>query len=110
MSTVSATPDRPGPVLDDAFVELVYADDQLLAAEFEAIIAESWSASPPTETADAGVCASRNGHRLPACSPQPGPHAPQNLGNAQPSRQRSPPRLDPAAPQNADPTTVTDRK
>jgi len=36
--------------VDEDFLELVFADEQLLRAEFDAIIAQEWPASPPPAT------------------------------------------------------------
>jgi hypothetical protein len=39
------------PVADDAFVELVYGDDEWVRAEFAALVATAW-ASPPVSPPD----------------------------------------------------------
>lgn len=81
--------------VDEEFLELICADEELLRAEFDAIIDQEWLSRPPP--ADP-----------PAASPGPGPgprrHRPPAGGVASPrrphhpgadgwSRQRSPPRL-----------------
>lgn len=43
----TGVPVRPG----DPFVDLVYGDEELVRAEFEALIAASWDPPPPTPPA-----------------------------------------------------------
>jgi hypothetical protein len=79
--------------VDEEFVELICADEELLRAEFDAIIAQEWTSTPPP----AGP---------PVASPRPDPGAPArglvSGGQATPrparrpgddawGRQRSPP-------------------
>jgi hypothetical protein len=79
--------------LADGFIELVCADDELLAAEFDAIIHDGWDDSFPgcgpttsTDTADPPV---------PGGMPRPGPSdqipGPSPALGRRWSRQRSPP-------------------
>jgi hypothetical protein len=86
-------PDLDG-VIDEGFIELVCADEQLLAAEFDAIIEDGWDDTFPgggptvsTDTADPSAAGgllqrTRASIRVPELSPA--------LGRRW-SRQRSPP-------------------
>jgi hypothetical protein len=46
----SVVPDLEEVATDEAFVDLVCADDDLVRAEFEAIVAASWVGPPPGPT------------------------------------------------------------
>ena len=88
--------DRAGAVrgVDEEFLELMCADEDLLRAEFDAIIAREWSGTPPP--ADLPAASSGTGHgprrhrlrRGAVASPRP-----EHPGADGWSRQRSPPRL-----------------
>lgn len=110
MSSLREVPGRAAPAIEDVFFELVYADEQLLTAEFDAIIAEAWGdAQPPTEASHASAPASRDGHRLAAGSSTAGSRAPRNLSPTEWSRQRSPPRGQPS-PRSQTSKVHADRK
>ena len=97
MSTLPAAPNHAAPVLADEFIELVCADEQLLRAEFDAIIAEAWSTPPPSPRSAAGASASRPDRRERATwAPGDRPRGPRHPGAAEWSRQRSPPGPEPA--------------
>ncbi len=76
---------------DEAFVELICADDEFVGAEFDAIIAAEWPTRPPAEPGrDDAVQPPARGGR-----PLPGPvrltHRPQHPGIDGWARGRSPP-------------------
>jgi len=48
MPTTPATADTVRPSVDEQFFELICNDAELLAAEFDAIIAAEWPAPPPS--------------------------------------------------------------
>ena len=80
--------------VDEEFVELMCADEELLRAEFDAIIAQEWSSSLPPP--DPPAASPRPGpgpgsHRLPRGS-QASARRPHHPGADGWSRQRSPPR------------------
>ena len=82
--------------VDQDFLDLVCADQELLRAEFDAIIAQEWSSSPPSPdppAASPGTGPGPPGHRLPrgdkASLRRP------DSGADEWSRQRSPPRFAP---------------
>lgn len=88
--------DPVGAVLDvdEQFLELMCADEELLRAEFDAIIAEEWAGSPPQPdppAASSGAGPWPRGQRLPrgCLATARRPHHPGADGW---SRQRSPPR------------------
>ena len=88
--------DPVGAVLgvDEQFLELMCADEELLRAEFDAIIAQEWSSSLPPP--DPPAASPRPGpgpgsHRLPRGS-QASARRPPHPGADGWSRQRSPPR------------------
>src|SRR5690242_12535265 len=92
MSTPRELPARAAPAIEDEFFELVCADEQLLTAEFDAIIAEAWGDSqPPTEASHASAPSSREGHRRVTGSAMAESRPPRTLSAVQWSRQRSPP-------------------
>ncbi|WP_344256453.1 hypothetical protein [Terrabacter carboxydivorans] len=87
-----ATPTRVAePLLADdvdaRFVEIVCGDDDLLAAEFEAIIAASW---PPPATPPPGGAEGDPADGRPAARGQPAPRA-RWVPSSSPRRERSPP-------------------
>ncbi|MCP2259994.1 hypothetical protein LX15_003705 [Streptoalloteichus tenebrarius] len=81
-------------VVDEAFVDLVYGDEDLLRAEFDAIVRAAWHRPPPVPprprsgppAPEAGPHAADDAEPGPA--PRARPHAPGADGWA---RQRSPP-------------------
>jgi hypothetical protein len=80
--------------VDEQFLELVCADDELLRAEFDAIIAEEWGGSPAVPDpppASSGADPGPRGQGPPRGCPATTrrPHRPGADGW---SRQRSPPR------------------
>ncbi|WP_270889567.1 hypothetical protein [Pedococcus sp. 5OH_020] len=82
--------ERALPSTQDAWVDLVCADEELLRAEFEAIVAESWQSEDPP----APVRPVSPAHRPAAGLPRPeagvGPAETVVLEHL-PGRQRSPP-------------------
>jgi len=90
--------DRPAarvatpPVTDEAFLDLVCSDDELVRAAFEAIVAEEWPSapSPPRPIRAAGFPERGRSRRS-----RPVPHAPGPVTSHRPvrpvGRQRSPP-------------------
>ena len=78
--------------IDEQFLELICSDEDLLRAEFDAIIAAEWP-SPPATTPrrDAGWRPAREAHRHPRARIT-GPVArPPQPGVGEWARQRSPP-------------------
>jgi hypothetical protein len=79
--------------VDEWFIEVMCADEELLRAEFDAIVAEEWADSPPPTDpapATAGVNRGPRGSGLPSrCLATPG--QPHHRGADGWSRQRSPP-------------------
>jgi hypothetical protein len=84
----------PEPAVDEEFLELVCADEELLRAEFDAIIAQEWASTPPP--ADPPTAAPRP--TPPARAREPARGGWSNLRRARRpgddawGRQRSPPR------------------
>jgi len=78
------------PTADEAFLQLVCADKDLLAAEFDAIIAASWARPPADTRLHPGPVRRPRRSRPPARRAQPltRPPLPDPDGRA---RQRSPP-------------------
>jgi hypothetical protein len=79
--------------LDEQFLELMCADEELLQAEFDAIIAEEWpDSSPPTDlpAESSGDSSRPSGPRLTRAGPTT-PRRPHHPGTDGWSRQRSPP-------------------
>lgn len=79
---------------DEAFLELICADDDLLRAEFEAIVAASWVGPPdrprPVPTPRPPASAAPMGRWLRAKAPTALP-VPTGPGDGQRGRERSPP-------------------
>jgi hypothetical protein len=78
---------------DEQFLELLCADEDLLRAEFDAIIAAEWPSPPPAEPdrgADAERRPRRARHRREASVAAP-PSRPRHPGIGGWTRQRSPP-------------------
>ncbi|MGN8027418.1 hypothetical protein [Microbacterium sp. 22242] len=55
MTISSASGSRTDPRLDERFIDLICADDALMRAEFDAIVAEEWSILPPCRRASSGT-------------------------------------------------------
>jgi hypothetical protein len=73
----------------DEFVDLLCADEELLRAEFDAIVAAEWPGEPPLEFRPRG-----DGPRWPAPTPPSEPHRPGRRTRRRVdewARQRSPP-------------------
>jgi hypothetical protein len=98
MPTTPAAHFDAAPSVDEEFLELVYADEQLLRAEFDAIVAREWPTGHPPARPTAAS---------PGTDPRPRRHLgprgmratrrePRHPGAARSRRQRSPPRLTPA--------------
>lgn len=91
-------PDPVGAVLgvDEEFLELMCADEELLRAEFDAIIAEEFAGSPPLPdppAASSGADPWPRGHRL-TRGGLASSRRPQHPGADGWGRQRSPPTRD----------------
>jgi hypothetical protein len=99
MSTTPATAPTTARTIDDEFLDLICSDTDLLAVEFDAIIAEEWP-QPPTARPARGASGRPGSSR-----PRPRPtavdgrvaRAPQP-GVGRQARQRSPPRCDQGEP------------
>ena len=81
--------------VDEEFLELICADEELLRAEFDAIVAQEWSSSPPPADPPAAPLGPDPGprpHRPPAGGVA-SPRRPHHPGADGWRRQRSPPRL-----------------
>jgi len=94
MLTIPVAPVGETPSREEEFLELVYADEELLRAEFEAVIAKEWPTDgpsgrlrrPPRGTGPSPARqAEQRGVRAPLGVPSH-PHG------GLPGRQRSPPR------------------
>lgn len=97
MTSLSDVGAPGGWLLDEEFVGLLYADDDLVRAEFDAIVAAEWPAGPPPRS-ESG--APRRPERPAAGSPAVLVAEFVRPGDAQPravawGRPRSPPRLTP---------------
>jgi hypothetical protein len=66
MATHPMTGDRIARTVDDQFIALICSDEQLLRAEFDAIIAGQWPSPPPGTPAHGAV-----GHRETAADSRP---------------------------------------
>ncbi len=96
------------PSVDQEFLELVYADEQLLRAEFDDIIAREWPTGPPP-AAPTGVTPGAD--PAPRRQPPPGGVRASRRQRRDPGadrwrRQRSPPRLG----RGGAPTSVLERR
>ena len=77
----------------EQFLDLIYGDTELLAAEFDAIIAAQWP-EPPSDRPDHGAAGSNPGSAPARCAADPvrGPASrPRHPGIGERARQRSPP-------------------
>lgn len=93
MPSTLATGDTMSRTLDDAFLDVIYSDSDLLTAEFDAIVAGAWP-SPPAEPPERGATARRPAGRAAhrASAPAPGGVSrPRHPGVDDWSRSRSPP-------------------
>jgi hypothetical protein len=76
------------------FLDLILADDQLVQAEFDAIVASEWDFAPPSAPADSAI-RERPPGGCPCSRPVSGaprtPARPPRPGMGEWSRQRSPP-------------------
>jgi len=81
-----------GADIDDEFFALVYADEQLLRDEFDALMAAAWSDRPPTPLCgrDAGRPPDRQRADLPRTQGRPREGVLIRVRNS-PARTRSPP-------------------
>lgn len=113
MTTIRHTYDTgPPATLEEQFVELVCSDEELVQAEFEAIITAAWSTPPP------GCPPPRQPARWPPSPPaghrrRTGPGRPASRsgrpGTGGWTRQRSPPACSTAPRVRQAPTTESDR-
>jgi hypothetical protein len=93
MPATSATGDTTAQCVDDQFFDLIYGDADLLAAEFDAIVAAEWP-QPPGEGAGRGAAGRHpgGGSTRGAADPVRGPVSrPRHPGIGGWARQRSPP-------------------
>src|ERR1700750_2788438 len=100
MPTTPGTSDSTRTV-DEQFLDLICSDEDLLQAEFEAIIAAEWP-SPPTTTPRPAPAAERppsGAHRAAAALGARPVTRPRHPGIGEWARQRSPP---PRQPRNHD--------
>jgi len=77
------------------FLDLICSDDELIQAEFDAIIADQWPSPPPHRPRrdnPGGRHSSRWGQHPAPSGPDGPPLTPRHPGVAAWSRQRSPPR------------------
>lgn len=85
--------DAAAPSTSDLFLELLCADEDLLRAEFEAIVAAEWPSPPPDQPAESNIA--RQGPPGSSSStrgrPAAPPSRPRHPGAGEGSRQRSPP-------------------
>jgi hypothetical protein len=95
-------PTRPGTgdstrTVDEQFLALICSEEDLLRAEFDAIIAAEWP-SPPTTTPRRGAADQRptnDAHRGAAARIASPVTRPRHPGIGEGARQRSPPRRQP---------------
>ena len=84
-----------GRSVDEQFLDLLIADEELLRAEFDAINAEEWL-SPPTDNPAGGASADRHPQRRGARRGEPRgtdlPTRPRHPGMGGWARPRSPPK------------------
>jgi hypothetical protein len=94
MPTVPAVQNGTARSLEEEFLDLVYADEELLRAEFDAIIAQEWGARPPpVRPRAASPPTGPNPRRHPAGrGSSPSQRRPRHPGVGGWGRQRSPPR------------------
>lgn len=95
MSTTPLSDGTTASTLDEQFLDLVYSDPQLLAAEFEEIIAAEWSQPPADRPGLPSFLVPSPGRaagRTPVRSRVPTDPRPGCLGACGWSRQRSPPQ------------------
>ncbi len=94
----SATNPTTADTRDEEFLDLVCADEQLLKAEFDAIIAQAWPMGPPPagpQPAPRAVSPSPRPDPAPS-GRQMSPPESHHCGDSGRGRQRSPPSLLPA--------------
>jgi hypothetical protein len=93
MPTTPATGDTTARTVDAQFLDLICSDADLLAAEFDAIIAAAWP-TPPADGPGRGVAGGQpgSGAGRRAADPVRDPvHRPRHPGIGGRVRQRSPP-------------------
>jgi hypothetical protein len=94
MPTTRALEGDTALTVDERFLEILCADQELLRAEFDAIIAAEWPSPPPAEP-DRGAAAARRPRRARQrreASVAALPSRPRHQGIGGWTRQRSPPR------------------
>ena len=99
MPSTLATADTVRPSVDEQFFDLICNDAELLAAEFDAIIAAEWPAPPPS-TPGRGVAGDHptGGAARRAIASSGGPLSrSRRPGIGEWFRQRSPPAAEPTA-------------
>ena len=68
MTITSSGVARPDPRIEDQFIDIICADDALMQAEFEAIVAAEWATSPPVRSTGPIIAdgrGARGDHRRP---------------------------------------------
>jgi hypothetical protein len=96
--TLGATGPDAALSIDDAFLELWCADEDLMRAEFDAIIAAEWPTAPPPRRGAAHPT-EPVADRVRGICRTPLPDRPRHLGVGGRARQRSPPAGCPARAQ-----------
>jgi hypothetical protein len=95
-TTIPARRREAKPTSDDEFLALVCSDEELLRAEFDAIIAAGWSSPPPDEPNRDGAAKRRPGsagRRAPSGPSRPPKQRRHPTGTDGWARQRSPPPI-----------------
>jgi len=93
MTITSSEGVRPDPRIDEQFIDIICADDALMQAEFEAIVAAEWAMSPPVPRTGSGAADGRSvgrDHRRPAPRLGSGENRPERVSREIPFA-RSPP-------------------
>ena len=94
MPTTPALADTAAPTVDEQFLGLMCSDEDLLQAEFDAIIAAEWPSPPPTTTPRRGAAGrhpASNTHRRGGAPVARAVARPRHPGIGGWDRQRSPP-------------------
>ncbi len=96
MPTIPAPHQESTLAADDVFLAIVCLDEDVVRAEFDAIIAAEWPDPPPDEPAehDAVIHSPDAGRQRPANGRAPLDDRPRHPGIGGWSRQRSPPPRD----------------
>ena len=111
MPTAAAATDTTAQTVDAQFLDLICADAELLAAEFDAIIAAEWPEPPPDRPARGAAGGHPgSGAARRAADPVRGPVSrPRRPGTGGSARQRSPPLRHPT-PRQAERQVIATRE